>query len=342
MLRNNSAMATYEVNLACARIHEAIQTSGLHFVINQTPWSSYITVRRKFVHPRPTLDDVNVKDEKVIVNGEVAALSEKNKQLIEKLANLELEKLEEEKEIKATKQKHEKTVQHLNDKLVAMKNNLEEKERDLNEKKGEVPLLEKEKSLKNELIQTINAGFNEKLADANAKLKDLESFKKEVLKNEKKLDKKKRRKLEMEKNKFSIDTVPETFAKCGDVNGNDCEKQKGQSDSFDLSACVLSSPEPSLCTLLLSPARPCPPPARSPSISPLLSPHTPTIPVKNSDQQPCELAPTLSCYFAKSELNVILDLKDPSSSSNPDKPSDYIKKISKLDLRPRQRRNESK
>ena len=204
------------------------------------------TIRRKFVHPRPTLDDLNLKDEKVMVNGELADLIEKNKQLVEKLANLELKKVEEEKDIKATNQKHEKTVQHLNDRLVAMKNTLEEKEKDLNEKKGEILLLEKEKKLKNELIQTINAGFNEKLADANAKLKDLESFKKEVLKNEKKLAKKKRRKLELEKNKFSIDTVPETFANCGDVNGNYCEKQKVQSDSFDLSACVLSSPEPSL------------------------------------------------------------------------------------------------
>ena len=335
-------MATYEVNLACARIHEAIQTSGLHFVINQTPWSSYITIRRKFVHPRPTLDDLNLKDEKVMVNGELADLIEKNKQLVEKLANLELKKVEEEKEIKATNQKHEKTVQHLNDRLVAMKNTLEEKEKDLNEKKGEILLLEKEKKLKNELIQTINAGFNEKLADANAKLKDLESFKKEVLKNEKKLAKKKRRKLELEKNKFSIDTVPETFANCCDVNGNDCEELKVESDTIDLSACVLSSPEPSLRSLSLSPARPCPPPARSPSISLLSSPHTPTIPAKYSDQQPCEPAPTLSFYFAKSEPNVILDLKEPCIGSNPDTPSEYIKKISKLDLRPRQRRNESK
>ena len=178
-------MATYEVNVACARIHEAIQTSGLHFIINQTPWSSYITIRRKFVHPRPTLDEVNVKDEKVVVNDKLANLSEKNKQLVSKLATVELEIVETEKEIKASKQKHEKTVQHLHEKLLTLENTLEEKEKDLDTKKCEILLLEKENKLKSELIQNMNAGFNKQLADANAKVKDLESFKKEVLKKEK-------------------------------------------------------------------------------------------------------------------------------------------------------------
>ena len=40
-----------EANIACDRIHNLIQKSGLHFIINQTPWSSYITIRRKFVTP---------------------------------------------------------------------------------------------------------------------------------------------------------------------------------------------------------------------------------------------------------------------------------------------------
>ena len=331
-------MATYEVNVACARIHEAIQTSGLHFIINQTPWSSYITIRRKFVHPRPTLDEVNVKDEKVVVNDKLANLSEKNKQLVSKLATVELEIVETEKEIKASKQKHEKTVQHLHEKLLTLENTLEEKEKDLDTKKCEILLLEKENKLKSELIQNMNAGFNKQLADANAKVKDLESFKKEVLKKEKKLAKKERRKLETEKPKFSYDTVPETVVNLCDVNGNDYEEGQIPNDLFDLSACLISSPEPSLRTLPLAPARPCPP-TRSPSKSLLLSPHTPPPPARYSEKQPCEPAPTLSCYFAESAPNLVLDLKEASSCSNPVKTSDYIKKISKLDLRPRQRRN---
>ena len=39
-----------DANLACSRIHDVIQSSGLHDIINQTPWSSYITIRRKFVN----------------------------------------------------------------------------------------------------------------------------------------------------------------------------------------------------------------------------------------------------------------------------------------------------
>ena len=36
--------------LALNKIHDAVQDSGLHFVINRTPFSSYITIRQKFVN----------------------------------------------------------------------------------------------------------------------------------------------------------------------------------------------------------------------------------------------------------------------------------------------------
>ena len=100
----------------------------------------------------------------------------------------------------------------------------------------------------------------------------------------------------------------------------------------------------SLRTLPLAPARPCPP-TRSPSKALLLSPHTPPPPslsTRYSEKQLCEPAPTLSCYFAESAPNLVLDFKEASSCSSPVKTSDFIQKISKLDLRPRQRRNGSK
>ena len=37
----------------CNSIQNLIQSSGLHYVINQTPWSSYITLRKKFIDPNP-------------------------------------------------------------------------------------------------------------------------------------------------------------------------------------------------------------------------------------------------------------------------------------------------
>ena len=131
MLENFPAMATNEVNMACTRIHDAIQTSGIHFVINQTPWSTYITIRRKFVHPRTTIDDVNVKAMEVAENSELAALRDKNEQLVKKLANIELEKVEAEEEFKARKHKYEETAQHLREKIDSLESTLEEKEVDL-------------------------------------------------------------------------------------------------------------------------------------------------------------------------------------------------------------------
>ena len=58
-------MAMSNVNLTCARIHDMIQNSGLNFVINQTPWSSYITIRRKFTSGDTVLDE-NVETSDVI------------------------------------------------------------------------------------------------------------------------------------------------------------------------------------------------------------------------------------------------------------------------------------
>ena len=177
MFRNNSAMASHEVNLACNRIHEAIQKSGLHFVINQTPWSSYITIRRKLVFSKSVTDDVNVNSMEVVVNDELAALKDKNEQLVKKLANVELEKAETEEELEVTNQKYEKTVRHLHDRIEILATTLKEKELELNNQKCEILVLEKEKKLKNELIQNINEGFNKKLAYANAKVEGLKVLK---------------------------------------------------------------------------------------------------------------------------------------------------------------------
>ena len=40
-----------DINDVCTSIHNFVQSSGLHYVINQTSWSSYITIRKKFVKP---------------------------------------------------------------------------------------------------------------------------------------------------------------------------------------------------------------------------------------------------------------------------------------------------
>ena len=39
------------VKQVCQEIHNLVEESGLHFCINQTPFSSYITLRKKFIKP---------------------------------------------------------------------------------------------------------------------------------------------------------------------------------------------------------------------------------------------------------------------------------------------------
>ena len=43
-------MATGYVNRTLYQIYDLIQTSGLHFLINSTPFSSYITIRKQLVN----------------------------------------------------------------------------------------------------------------------------------------------------------------------------------------------------------------------------------------------------------------------------------------------------
>ena len=56
--RNKPAMTMTmaDVDSTLTRIHDVIQKSGLHFVITQTPWSSYITIRRKFTNSRHSVN----------------------------------------------------------------------------------------------------------------------------------------------------------------------------------------------------------------------------------------------------------------------------------------------
>ena len=53
------------------KIHEAVQASGLHFVIKRTPFSSYITIRQKFVENKETGKSINTS-ESTTLNPKVA------------------------------------------------------------------------------------------------------------------------------------------------------------------------------------------------------------------------------------------------------------------------------
>ena len=77
-------MAACNANVVCTRIHDVVQASGLNYIINQTPWSSYITIRKKFISSATSTSDHVIQDDAEVLVG-------KNKQLGKKITNLELE-----------------------------------------------------------------------------------------------------------------------------------------------------------------------------------------------------------------------------------------------------------
>ena len=154
-------------NSVCTRIHDFIQASGLHFIINQTPWSSYITIRKKFVSPGAEVSNP-YNDETKSLNDEIISLKKK-------VENLELELASIEQNNKESTEKLDLKVKSLED---------------------EALVLEKEKKVKDEIIKNLNVGFREKVNDLNAKIDSLEAGNKELLKKEKKTIKKHRKKTE--------------------------------------------------------------------------------------------------------------------------------------------------
>ena len=156
-------MAMSELHSVCTHIHDTIQRSGLHFFINQTPWSSYITIRKKFVDKKDAVD-VNVKSrgEMVTEVEELVDLREKKKNLEDKLSNIEVGKVHLEEELKLSVEKSKNTIAHLHVQMSSLKSALEETNVDLEDRKDKIIFLEKETKRKDEIIQHMNARFNKK------------------------------------------------------------------------------------------------------------------------------------------------------------------------------------
>ena len=82
----------------CDKINNTVLNSGLHFIINQTPFSNYITIRKKFSrHPQINLEapDLELRNDVTQNLDSFKDTSEelggKNRQLEEKLAHKEEE-----------------------------------------------------------------------------------------------------------------------------------------------------------------------------------------------------------------------------------------------------------
>ena len=287
-----------EVNSALNIIHDAVQKSGLHFIINQTPWSSYITIRKKFTNLGPYEGDDNLKDKET--NSVKDELNEYTKQVEEKNA---------------------KTVANLYSKIEKLENALEETGCDMKNKMTEIQVLTKEKKMKDEIIKNLNAGLLNKSVERDLKVEELENFKKETLKSEKKAIKKLRQKSEKEAVRNNI----EPDVKAGTVANDNFP------DTDAHPANVLAETKPSLL-LFSSPVR-----QFSPVTRPLCNPPSPHTP----PGLPQQTNGSLSGYFVDSASSMLQtelqDLVEPRKE--PKISNDYINNISKINLVPRLGRN---
>ena len=249
-----------DANLAITRIHDVIQSSGLHYVINQTPWSSYVTIRKKFVNAGAKVAGDEESDM-------LTKLREENEKLKSKLATAEIKSVNAEESSKNVQLSLGKTVENL-------ENALKISESKLREKDTEIIDHEQDNKRKDMIIQNMNSGFNSKMVGLKRELEELKSFKKETVKKEKKAQKKQRQKAEREVK------LREVF--------DHTEEEKAE-----IKYLVVSKPDIAIPTFFSHPhsltaiGSTCPP----------ASPRTPPIYQSSSSGEPSVGAGTLSGYF---------------------------------------------
>ena len=143
-----------DVNTICDRIHSLVQMSGLHFNITQTPWSSYITFRRKFVSPDYKVNTKSTENVVVDQLKEIKKTEVKNHKMAE--VGIELVELDEE----------------------TFANEIEEYQKTITLLNSQIYTLKKDKDLKDEIIQNINAHFNTKVSELYTQVEELVALKK--------------------------------------------------------------------------------------------------------------------------------------------------------------------
>ena len=101
-----------KISEICDKIHNVIKSSKLDFAIQQTPYSSYVTIRRK-VQKNVTLEalfDTNIKNEETVnfnLKERLKAQEEENKELISQVETLSEELDKREMEINLIKRQFE-------------------------------------------------------------------------------------------------------------------------------------------------------------------------------------------------------------------------------------------
>ena len=199
---------------SCEQILKSLRSSYLNFIIQESPYSLYITVRKKFLKDSPSIlphkSIEKSKDEKILyLEALVKSISEENVDLQvelknEKIQTVNLEKnvedLENEVEtIKSEIEKFEKNTVKLNKSIIENEKKIEtlkvaSKEsnhdlqiakKDLNSKVKTMKSLEKEKYSLNQKIDNFNSNIDIMKAENTQLISDKQKLKKDLLKIEK-------------------------------------------------------------------------------------------------------------------------------------------------------------
>ena len=205
-----STMASHQVNAVLGNIHDIVQSSGLHFMINLTPWSSYITIRRKFTDqgnltasllPPSSGDQAFTKQ---CLHNCDQLLAENNLLRFKNQA-LENAQADSEEETKVVEANSKQVVSNLHSKIDMLESKNKSLEARIIEKEAEKTALKKEIGVKDEIILSINTGFNQKVKELKDRIETFEELEAKRRKQEKEALRKEKKELKKLKKKTRKD-----------------------------------------------------------------------------------------------------------------------------------------
>ena len=149
-------------------------------MINQTPWSSYITLRKKLIDPNHTAVKTYPNSQE-----NTYKVSEVNRELKKKNKALEVALSEVEKEQWKRELRNKESVDHLQESIDNLEDFIKELQTSLKEKEADIAALEKEKESKDKIIRNLNTGFNVKVKELKLEIEALEEFRAKKIKEDK-------------------------------------------------------------------------------------------------------------------------------------------------------------
>ena len=222
------AAVNQSANLVCNQIQSVIQNSGLHFSIIQTPFSSYITIRRKFINPESPMHNI-FENTTGVEKSESNQLRQELDRISHKKTELEEVCIEKDLEIKALSSENNMKLENLHvfaDKLSAenddlkatinhLNNELSKQTTDLNNFRKAVKAKDKEiHNLTQKFENSQNVVKN--LKDTRAQLKTEKSKAEgEIRKMEKKLAKVQKKSVETQTEPHHFPSVLRTLETTG-------------------------------------------------------------------------------------------------------------------------------